>query len=329
MPRHGRHVKRLTGSLLDRRAFLGTLAGGLAARRPAEARPAPPRVGDLSIAGSVIPPQSLDEYRDVLLEAVGTRAVFAHRDAGGRPDRLPAAAAELVGMKVDVIVARGRHALRAATQATRTIPLVALDLESDAGATRPAENVTGLFLDLADLAGKHLDLLRQLAPALSRLTVLGDPEVHVPQFRATERAGQARSIRVETLEIRSAQEYSDAFSPAPTRGDRTSALLVLSSPVLLAYRRELAAIATERALPTLFMYRTHVEAGGLVSYGPDPKATVRQCAAYVARILAGGEPEAVPMRQPARFDLAVNLHTARALGLTIPPSVLGRADQLG
>ena len=300
---------------------------------PAAAQPAgAPRVGDLALSWAIAPPEPPAAYWDALRDGLrqqgyveGRNVVFERRDARDRPDLLPAAAADLVRQGVDVILARGAQAVRAAVQATRTIPIVAMDLDGDsAGASPPAANVTGVVLDPADLSARHLDLLRELLPKLAAVTIVGDPVVHVAHFQAMERQGRARSVAVQYLEIRSAQEFGDAFSMTP--GNLTGALVVLSSPRLFAFRREAAEIARQRGMPALFLYPAYAEAGGLVAYGPDLPAVFRRCGEYLGRILAGARPPDLPIARPDRLRLVVNERTARALGLAIPPSLRQRAD---
>jgi ABC-type uncharacterized transport system substrate-binding protein len=329
--------------VIDRRAFLGTLTGGLlAAPLAAEAQPAAglPRVGHLAIAGPTSSPQPPPENWDAFLAALreggyveGQNVVFEHRDARNRPELFPAVAAELVRANVTVIFARGGQAVRAAKQATNRIPIVAVDLETDPvvarfvqSLPRPGGNVTGMFLDLADLSGKHMELLKDLVPRLSRLGVVGDPEINVSQFRSTEVAGRVLSVKVQTLEIRHSDAFADAFRVAMR--DNVGALLVLSSPLVLAHRRQIADLALKHRLPTMFVYRSHVDAGGLVSYGPNLPRMFHHCGVYVARVLAGSKPAEMPVERPAVFELVINLKTAKALGLTIPPSLLQRADQV-
>jgi putative ABC transport system substrate-binding protein len=328
---------------MHRRAFLGTLAGGLlAVPLAAEAQQTTglPRVGHLAIAGPNSTPQPPPENWNAFLAALreggyeeGKTFTFEHRDARNRPELFRAAAAELVRAKVAVIFARGGHAVRAAKQATNTIPIVAIDLETDPivahfvqSLARPGGNVTGMFLDLADLSGKHMELLKELRPKLTRLAVLGDSEINASQFRATEAAGRALSVQVLTLEIRHADDLAGAFGTAAR--SKAGAVLLLSSPLTLAHRRQIADLAVTHRLPTMFVYRSHVDTGGLMSYGPNLPDMFRQCGVYVARILAGSKPAEMPVERPTVFELVINLKTAKGLGLTIPPSLLQRADQV-
>jgi putative ABC transport system substrate-binding protein len=329
--------------VIDRREFIsGITLGLLAAPLAAEAQETTglPRVGHLAIAGPNSTPQPPPENWNAFLAALreggyedGKTFTFEHRDARNRPELFRAAAAELVRAKVAVIFARGGHAVRAAKQATNTIPIVAIDLETDPivahfvqSLARPGGNVTGMFLDLADLSGKHMELLKELRPKLARLAVLGDPEINASQFRATESAGRALSVQVEALRIQQADDLAGAFGTAAR--NKAGALLLLSSPLGLTHRRQIADLAVAHRLPTMFVYRSHVDAGGLMSYGPNLPDMFRHCGVYVARILAGSKPAEMPVERPTVFELVINLKTARALGLPIPPSLLQRADQV-
>jgi len=293
----------------------------------------------LAIAGTTATPQppsaNWDAFQGGLREAgyvEGRNFVFEHRDAQNTPELFTAAAADLVRAHVSVIFARGGQAVRAAQQATGTIPIVAIDLETDPIAarfvkslSRPGGNVTGMFLDVAELSGKHLELLKELLPRLARVAVVGDPDVNRSQMQATLAAARALSVGVDVMEVRQAKAIDDAFQTAAQK--RAGAMLVLSSPLSLAYRVAIADLAIRHRLPTMFVYRFHVDAGGLISYGPNLPAMFRRCGGYVARILAGGRPAEMPIERPSTFELVINLKTARALGLTIPPSLLQRADQ--
>jgi len=328
---------------MDRRAFIGTLAGGLlAAPLAAEAQPAGKvyRVGNLVIAGptdaSPPPPANWESFQRGLRElgyVEGQNIAFEHRYAHGRVDLFPDLAADLVRLSVDVILARGPQAVTAAKNATRAIPIVGIDLESDwvvtglvASISRPGGNITGMFLDLAELSGKQLQLLKELVPKLSRVAVLGDPAVNASQLSALNVVGRSLAVQVQVLELKSSERLDGAFEEA--KKGRAQALVTLSSPLNLASRSRIGALAVKRMLPTMFLYTAHVEAGGLMSYGPDLPSMHGRCADYVARILRGAKPGDLPLERPAKFVTAINLKTAKALGLTIPPSLLQRADQV-
>jgi putative ABC transport system substrate-binding protein len=264
----------------------------------------------------------------------GRNISFEHRSANGQPDRFPQLAAELVSAKVNAIFARGTWALRAARNATQTIPIIGIDLEADpveaglvASISRPGGNITGLFLDLSELSGKHLQILKEIIPGASRVAVLGDPVINAPQFREMERVASALATQTKTLET--ANGFSDlghAFKLA--RAWQAAAVVVLSNPLNLAYRTQLAEFAKNTNLPTMFLYRAHVSAGGLISYGPDLPDMFRRCGAYMGRILDGTKPADLPIERPARSELVVNLKTAQALAVKVPETVLARADEV-
>jgi putative ABC transport system substrate-binding protein len=327
---------------MKRRQFI-TLLGGAAAAWPLAARaqqPARYRIGHLAIAAPTDipapPPANWNALVQGLAEAgyvEGRNITFEHRSAHDQPELFPKLALELASLKVDVIFARGTWALRAAKNATRTIPIVGIDLEIDpvragvvASIARPGGNITGLFLDLSELSGKHLQILKEIIPRTSRVAVLGDPDINAPQLRELERVAQALSMQIRMVEVKNADGLDGAFNTAQNwRGD---ALIVLSNPLNLAYRARIADLAAKAGLPTIYLYRAHVAAGGLISYGPDLPDMFRRCGAYVGKILGGTEPSNLPIERPARFELAVNLKTAKAFGITIPETILVRADEV-
>ena len=328
---------------MDRRTFISGIAGGLlVAPLAAEAQQAGKvyRVGNLVIAGptdaSPPPPANWESFQRGLRElgyVEGQNIAFEHRYAHGRVELFPNLAADLVRLSVDVVFARGPQAVTAAKNATRAIPIVGIDLESDwvvtglvASISRPGGNITGMFLDLAELSGKQLQLLKELVPKLSRVAVLGDPAVNASQLSALNVVGRSLAVQVQVLELKSSERLDGVFDEA--KKGRAQALVTLSSPLNLASRSRIGALAVKRMLPTMFLYTAHVEAGGLMSYGPDLPSMHGRCADYVARILRGAKPGDLPLERPAKFVTAINLKTAKALGLTIPPSLLQRADQV-
>jgi len=237
------------------------------------------------------------------------------------------------GRNVDVIYARGPAAVRAAQRATRTIPVVAIDLESDPvaagfvrGLAQPGGNITGVFLDLPELGGKQLQLLKEIIPRLSRVAILGDPVLNAPQFEAMEAAAQALAIDVQRQDVRVVKDFDRALDSA--RKGRATAVLILSSPFVYSQRAHIGALVIEKRVPAVSMFSEFVAAGGLLSYGPSVPAAAQRCGTYVGRILQGVKPGELPIERPQTFELAVNLKTAKALGLTVPQSVLGRADQV-
>jgi putative tryptophan/tyrosine transport system substrate-binding protein len=322
---------------MKRREFI-TLLGGAAAW-PLAARAQQPakvaRIGHLAIAAPTDipppPPANWDAFMQGLHEAgyiEGRNIAFEHRSAHDQPELFPKLALELATLKVDVIFARGTWALAAAKNATRTIPIVGIDLEIDpveaglvASIARPGGNITGLFLDLSELSGKHLQMLKEIIPGTSRVAVLGNPDINAPQILARSLAVQIRAV-----DAKNATDLDGAFDAA--KNWRADALIVLSNPLSLAYRARIGNLAEKATLPTIYLYRAHVDAGGLISYGPDLPDMFRRCGAYVGRILSGTKSADLPIERPARFELVVNLKTAKALGITIPETILVRADEV-
>jgi putative ABC transport system substrate-binding protein len=323
--------------VMERRTFLGVIAGGLlAAPLAAEAQPTAkiPRIGVLGV--TAFPPSLEPAFRQGLGQfgyTEGRNVVIDQRHAEGRPERLSQLAADLVRLNVDVIFARGAGALSAAKQATRLIPTVAVDLESDPVAmgfvrnlAKPGGNITGVFLDLPELSGKQLQLVKEVIRPVSRVAILGDPKLNGPQFQATEVAAKALAIEAQLLEVRASGDFRGAFEAART--GRANAVLLLSSPLVFTQRADITALAVERGLPAVSMFVEFAEAGGLMAYGPSLREAFWRAGAYAGRILQGAKPGELPVERPTKFELIVNLKTAKTLGLTIPQSVLGRADQV-
>ena len=327
---------------MDRRAFLGTLTGGLlAAPLAPEAQPAAkaPRIGFLALNAAASPYQQeafLRGLRD-LGYVDGRNVVVEYRSAEGKSERLPALAAELVALGVDVIVAPGTVAALAAKQATRTIAIVfpvAADPVASGLVTslaRPAGNVTGLSLLASELVGKCMEQLKQAVPAVSRVAVLWQPaalgeRTEKDMLKGANDAGRALGLRLQFVEARGPDDFDRAFSDM-TRA-RAGALTIFATPMFNSERRHLVDLAAKNRLPAVYPYREAVEAGGLMSYGPNGADMFRRAATYVDRILKGAKPGDLPVEQATKFDLVINLKTAKSLGLTIPPSLLQRADQV-
>jgi putative ABC transport system substrate-binding protein len=327
---------------MRRRAFI-KLAGAAAAGWSLAARgqpSAPYRIGHLAIAAPTDtpppPPANWDAFVQGLREAgytEGRNIVFEHRSAHDNPALFPGLAAELTKLNVDVIFARGTWALSGAKNATHTIPIVGIDLEIDpvetrlvASIARPGGNVTGLFLDLSELSGKHLQILKEIIPGTSRVAMLGDSDVNTSQLRELDRVARSLGLQTRAIEFKASTSLESVFATA--KGWRADALIVLSNPLNLANRTRIAELAASGSLPTIYLYRAHVDAGGLVSYGPDLPDMFRRCGGYVARILGGATPADLPIERPARFELVVNLRTARTLGITIPEIILARAEEV-
>jgi len=264
------------------------------------------------------------EGRNIALEA---------RWAEGKYDRYPALAADLVRLKVHVIVVVGGAATKAAKQVTRTIPIVmSLVTESiESGLVRslarPGGNVTGTSMMAADLVGKQFEVIKQAVPEVSRVALLWNPANPggAPQLREAEAAARAVGVRLQALEARTPQEIDSAFA-AMTK-ERAGALVILGDAILYNQRKQIADLAAKSRLPSIFALPEYAEAGGLIAYGADSLDLERRSATFVDKILKGAKPADLPVEQPTKFDLIINLRTAKAIGLTIPPSLLLRADQ--
>jgi putative ABC transport system substrate-binding protein len=255
------------------------------------------------------------------------------RSANGKPETLRALAADLVRSNVDVLLVVGPAAVKATMAATRTIPIVAIDLESDPvhngwmkSLSRPGGNVTGFFLDLTAMSAKWLQLLREAVPGARQISLLWDTTSGESQLAATKAAASAFSIHLQTVPIENWSDF-DAVVNTAVRA-RTQAFVVLSSPTAFQYSARFAEFTLRNRIPAISPFRPFVVAGGLMSYGPDLDLFFRRTAFTIERILAGAKASDVAVEQPTKYELAINLTTARALGLTIPQSLLLRADEV-
>ena len=326
---------------MDRRdtvlALLALGAAPLAAEAQQAAKVA--RIGHLSPNLAASP-----HLRDAFLQGLrdlgyveGRNLVIEYRDAEGKYDRFPALAAELVALKVDVLVAANSLAALAAKQATRTLPIVfafAVDPVTDGlviSLARPGGNVTGLSTLLAELVGKRLELLKQAVPGVSRVAVLWQPgaqgeRTEKDMLKEADVAARVVGVRLQIVEVRGPADFDRAFSDM-TRA-RAGALTVLGSSMFVSERRRLVDLAAKNRLPAVYPQTEYVDVGGLMAYGPNAADMFRRAATYVDKILKGAKPGDLPVEQPTRFELVINLKTAKALGLTIPQSVLSRADEV-
>ncbi len=326
--------------MITRAAFAATLAlcvfaAPLAAKAQAPAKV--PRIGFLWARSPTDNPYALEAFRQGLRElgyVEGQTIAIEYRFAEGRPERLPGLAADLVRLKVDVIVTGPSPAPEAAKQATSTIPLV-LAVTSDpvaqglvASLARPGGNITGLASIGGEIVGKQLELLKEIAPKVSRVAVLQNPsdDSHPPVLRQAEGAARALGVQLQILEARSPAEIDAAF--AAMRRQRAGGVLVLRDGLFLVQRTQIAILAAKNRLPAVYGLREHAEAGGLMAYGASLSHMYRRAAIYVDKILKGAKPADLPVEQPTTFEFVINLMTAKALGLTIPQSVLMRADEL-
>ncbi len=282
-------------------------------------------------------PDAIEGFRRALRDlgwVEGQNIVVEYRWAEGRFDRLHEMAEELVRLKVDVIVAPTSIYAGAAKRATSTVPIVFASHADPIGSghvatlARPGGNITGVALMMTETNAKLLELFKEAVPGLSRVAVIWDPATpsHGPGLNAVEVMGRALGLRIQPVAVRSAAEFDSAFS-AMIR-ERAGGVLVLSTPLFIGGAKRLAELAMKHKLPTMFGPRAHAEAGGLLSFGPDRAELFRRAATYVDKILRGARPADLPVEQPTKFELIINLKTAKALGLTIPPSVLMRADKV-
>lgn len=262
-------------------------------------------------------------------ENIRIEARWAH----GKPETLPGLAAELVRLKVDILVATGPSGVIAAKQATGTLPIVASDLETDpvasslvASLARPGGNITGLFLDLPGLTGKWLQLLREVVPGARRMAVLWDANTGEYQLRAITAAAKAVSVDLQVLEFRDSNGMESALSAGLK--ERPQALIQLGSPLINAASKSTAGFSATHRLPGISPFRAFPDNGGMMSYGPNLPILFRRLAVYVSKILKGAKPGELPVEQPNHFELIVNVKAAKALGVTIAQSVLLRADEV-
>ena len=323
---------------MRRREFIAGLGGAAAWPLVAQAQQASiPLVGFLTSAGAAANARYLDAFRSGMLElgyVEGSNIRYEHRFADGHLDRLPELAVDLVRIKPNVIVSAPLPTHMALRQATRTIPIVMATGADPVGfglvtsLSHPGGNVTGLTNFAEVLAAKQIDLLRELIPRLSRLGALVNVTnpLHVPQLQETKAAAVTNGIDLMPVEIRYPDELGPAFETLAK--ERVEALTVPPDTVFSNFRRRIAELAAATRMPAIYGFREHVEDGGLMSYGPDNRGNYRRAAAYVDKILKGAKPGDLPIEQPTKFELVINLKTAKALGLEIPPQLLARADEV-
>jgi putative tryptophan/tyrosine transport system substrate-binding protein len=325
---------------VERRDFLIVTGALLAAPLAAQAQLTGKvhRIGYLAGGSATTAAHFPDAFRQALRELgwiEGQNIVIDFRFAEGRLDQLPELAAELVRLKVDVMVAGPSPSAIAAKNATATVPIVMtgvgfpVELGLVASLARPGGNITGVaFSTGTEIFGKGLELLREIAPSLQRVAVLSNPANPGHALAVSNAKEVARSLRLQLLllEARGPDLFDDAF--AAMAKERVSALLVVTDPVFIAHRARLADLAARDRRPTVYTIRDFVDAGGLMSYGPSLVAQYRRAAVFVDKILKGAKPAELPVEQPTTFELVINLKTAKTLGLAIPPSLLLRADHV-
>ena len=321
---------------MNRRAFIGTLAGGLlAAPLAAQAQSSKvARVGILLYGTPQADPNLADLRRSLRdLGYLEDRNLFLeYRFAEGKPERLPELATELVRVKPDLIVALGGDVTPAVQQATQTIPVV-MWVSNDpvqsglvTSLARPTRNLTGITLILDALAGKRLAFLKEAAPRVSKVGILWNPEHADPEFRENQLAARTLGIQLQSLETRRPEDFDAAFQTAGR--ERTDAIIVVSSRLMILQSQRILDFAAGNRVPAVGGWGPWCQRGALLSYGPNLPQMAQRAATYVDRILKGAKPGDLPVEQPTTFELVINLKTAKALGLTIPQSLLHRADQV-
>lgn len=323
---------------VSRGAFIAWLAGGVVAMSstaPAQTRSKTPRVGFLGNSTAALESNLIGPWREGLRDfgyVEGQNIVVDYRWAEGRYERFPALVAELLALNADVIVTAGTPAARAVKRATTTTPLVMIAVGDPIGTglvaslARPGGNATGLVSIAPDLEGKRLELLRELVPSLAMVALLTNPAnpFHVGSEEQLRAAANALHVKTQSFPVRSASEFDAAFD-AMLRW-RPGAMIMLADRLFLHHRTRITDFALKHRLPAVYAYQELVEAGGLISFGPSYPGMHRRAAYFVDRILKGTSPAELPMEQPSKFELMINLKTARTLGLAVPPTVLLRAD---
>jgi putative ABC transport system substrate-binding protein len=326
---------------MDRRIFIGTLGGGLLAAPLAAGAQQPQRlyrVGHLSGSGRGAIGGWVAAFRQGMTAqgyAEGKSWTFDERYAEGRFERLAALAQELLALNPDVLLVSTTPASLVAKQATRKVPIVMVLVANPLGSgivttlRQPEANVTGVTNIVAELAGKRVGILREMLPAATRFAVIVNPgDQNTPgQMHSAEQAARALGLELgPILEVRTPADLETAFRGATTA--KTQAVIRMIDPLVFIMRQQTAALAVQYRLPVIYPSKEDVEAGGLIAYGTDIGDQFRLAATYVAKLLRGAAPRDLPVQEPTKFELVINLKTAKALGLTIPPSLLQRADQV-
>ncbi len=296
-----------------------------------------PRIGVLGSTTRSSGAARIEAFRQGLRElgyVEGKNIVIEYRYAEGKTERFPDLAAELVRLKVDVIVTSGAGSTRPAKEATVTIPIVMAQGPDPVGSgfvaslARPGGNITGLSAMAPEISGKRLELLKEIVPKLSRVAVLGTSTTpgNAQLLREVELAAGAFKVQLQYLDVLDPRDIETAFREA-TKG-RAGAVLTLSSSILFSHRTQIADLALKSRLPAVYSTSEYMEAGGLMSYGANFPDLARRAATYVDKILKGAKPADLPVEQPMKFELVINLKAAKQIGLTIPPNVLARADKV-
>jgi len=328
--------------MMDRRRFLLTsVAGALAAPLASGAEQLakrPPHVGLMMFPSEVVARSRVEAFRQGLHDAgyvEGQTIVVDTRYIDGRYERIPALVAELISLNVSVIVAHGTPASLAAKQATGSIPIVMFEVSDPVGIglvaslAKPGGNITGVAqLVATEIYGKQLQMLKEILPKLSHVALLWNPAnpAQAPIVKQVEIAGSGLGITLLPLGVEGPNDLDRAIVQASQ--NRAGALIVSREAIFANHHERIVQSTAAQRLPTMYGFRSSVEGGGLIGYGPDPVEISRQAAVIVSKILKGAKPADLPVEQPTRLELGINLKTAKALGLTIPPSLLARADQV-
>jgi putative ABC transport system substrate-binding protein len=298
-----------------------------------------PRIGYVSASGdSYTPGRQVEAFRQGLRDLgynEGKNIVVEYRYAEGKPDRLLSLARELVQLKLDVLVLVSLQSIRAAKQATKTIPIVMVTIDDPVATglvdslARPGGNITGVTRLSRELSGKRLELLKEAVPRMSRVGVLRDADNPGAAIGLKEYEGAARALKIPllSLEVRSPNPDFEGAFQAAAKG-RVNALITITNSLLSRYQKQIADLAIKNRLPSMYELSVYVEAGGLVSYAANDAESFRRAAIYVDKILKGAKPADLPVEQPTKFEFVINLKTAKQIGLTIPPNVLARADKV-
>jgi len=325
---------------MRRREFIKAMAGSAVAW-PLAARAQQTgkiwRIGMLETTSATLNAANVEAFRSALQRLgyiEGQNLVIDYRSADGRSERLPALAAELIRVKSDIIVTRGTPSALAAKNATTTIPIVMASIGEPvetglvASLPRPGGNITGLSAFVTELAAKRIEMLKELAPQIARVGLIDNMSNRSvpPQWDETKFAAQALRIEAHLFDVRKPEDIARAFDAALEK--RVDALTVGNDTVVIASRSQVAVLAARHRLPAIYATREFVDAGGLLSYAAHYPDLYRRAAAYVDKIFKGAKPADLPVEQPTKFELVINLKTARGLGLTVPPMLLARADEV-
>ena len=319
---------------MRRRDFIALLGGAAALPLTARAEQMPV-IGLLSSAATWVSPLNAAFRRGLAEEGYveGKNLVIESRFTNFKPELMNGAAVDLVRLEVNVIFANTPEAVVAARNATSSIPIIGIDLESDPielgyvkSLARPGGNLTGMFLDLPELSGKQVGLLKEIVPRLTRIAVFGMPGFNVAQFAAAAAAVQAIRAEAEIIEVQVPDDWARALESAKSR--QVEAGILLSSPLVFILSEQVGKLAVTHRLPLISLFAEFPKNGGLLAYGPNIGEMFKRCGSYVGKIVQGAKPSDLPIQRPEKFDLVINLTTAKALGLEVPSQLQQLADEV-